>query len=244
MTVKVHDLFARKANTTMEQFSHYWTTRHAEVAKRFPQIRHYIQSHRIQEEPVVASWGQTWPDGCAETWYVDPASLQEMVSLPRFSEELMEDETHFMELGNPRPLLVSDEHFLDSERFDPGDRGVKLLLFARRPQGTDPSAFMAGWARDDDVGLGRTLGATRHVVCTPVRESGVLVQSDLDEGRSDDLSGGGSYDGVRELWWPSQEALEASVLREPEAWAELLRASVIDAPLSMSMLTRERVIIA
>jgi hypothetical protein len=241
--LKVHDLFARRPGLTLEEFSAYWSSRHAELASTFEQIKHYTQNHRLGDQALVPSFAPTWADGCAETYYDDLASLQEMVSLPRFAAELMEDEKNFMDLGNPRPLLVSEEHLLDESGFDPQDRGVKLLIFAARPSGTDREEFLAAWSRDDDVELGRKLGATRHLVWTPVTDTGVLVQADLDSGSDEKDAGGGSYDAVRELWWPERDALDEAIGRERDAWEGLLRLDTLDAGHSITLVARERVII-
>jgi hypothetical protein len=242
--VKVHDLFAHKPDISVEEFHSYWASGHAELACTFPQIKHYVQSHRIDEFEPPAGLAPTWPDGCAETWYDELASIEEMVASPRFSAELMVDETKFMNLGNPRPLLVSREALVDEDGFEPeGDRGVKLLLFAARPAGTSREDFLATWTDADDVALGRKLGATRHVVWTPVTEGGVLIQSDLDSGDDAKDTGGGSYDGVRELWWRDEAAMAAATAADNDDWQALLRLDATDAARSMTLPARERVII-
>lgn len=240
MSVKIHDLFARKAGTTLTQFSAYWTGTHAPIAQRFAQIRHYVQCHRIQERPLVEGFAPTWPDGCAETWYVDVDALAEMVASPRFSE-LMEDEPKFMNVDRPRPLLASQAQLVDSNGFDPRSRGVKLLLFAARRADLDETAFMTAWAREDDAALGRALGVSQHIVCTPVA-AGILIQTD----RAADNTAGDArpYDAVRELWWPSHGDLEQACAQHLDTWTELLHLDAIDAARSMTLLSQERVIIA
>ncbi len=199
-----------------------------------------MQCHRIQERPLVEGFAATWPDGCAETWYDDVDALAEMVAAPRFSD-LMEDETKFMNLDRPRPLLASQAQLVDSNGFDPRSRGVKLLLFAARRSGLDETGFMTAWARDDDAALGRKLGVSQHIVCTPVA-AGILIQSD----RAADASAGNTrpYDAVRELWWPSLVDFEQACARHPDAWTALLRLDAIDTARSMTLLSQERVIIA
>jgi hypothetical protein len=243
MTVKVHDLFARKPGLSRDEFSAYWSSRHAELATTFDQIKHYTQSHRYGDQSLVPSFASTWPDGCAETYYDDVASLEEMVALPRFSAELMEDEKNFMNLGNPRPLLVSEERPIDENGFDPDQRGVKLLVFAARQAGSDRDDFFAAWNHDDDAEIGRQLGASRHLVWRPLTPEGVLVQADLDSGGDDRDGGGGSYDAVRELWWHDREALDAGIEGNADAWNSLLRLDSIDAANSIPLIARERIIV-
>ncbi len=240
MSVKIHDLFARKAGTTLAEFSAYWTGTHAPIAQSFQHIRHYIQCHRIQERALVESFAPTWPDGCAETWYDNVDALAEMVASPRLSV-LMTDETKFMNIDRPRSLLASQAQLIDSQGFDASARGVKLLIFAARRSGLDESGFMQQWARDDDATLGRTLGVSQHIVCTPVA-AGILIQTD----RAADVNAGNArpYDAVRELWWPSVGHFEQARKQHPDAWTSLLRLDAIDAARSMTLLSQERVIIA
>lgn len=240
MSVKIHDLFARKTGTTCAEFSAYWTGTHAPIAQRQEQIRHYVQCHRIQERALVDGFAPTWPDGCAETWYVDVDALAEMIASPRF-RELMADEPKFMNLDRPRPLLASQAQLVDSNGFDAGARGVKLLVFAARRTGLDEATFLREWAREDDAALGRTLGVSQHIVCTPVA-AGILIQTD----RAADSSAGNArpYDAVRELWWPSLGHFEQARKQHQDAWTALLRLNAIDAPRSMTLLSQERVIIA
>lgn len=240
MSVKIHDLFARKVGTSLAEFSTYWTGTHAPIAQRFTQIRHYVQCHRIQERPLVDSFAPTWPDGCAETWYTDADALAEMVASPRFNE-LMTDETQFMNLDRPRSLLASYARLVDNNGFEVRARGVKLLVFAARRDDLDDSAFMASWARDDDAALGRTLGVSQHIVCTPAA-AGILIQSDKAADSTD--ANTRPYDAVRELWWPSLAHFEQARKQHPDAWMALLRLDAIDAARSMTLLSQERVIIA
>lgn len=240
MSVKIHDLFARKAGTTLAEFSAYWTGTHAPIARSFEQIRHYVQCHRIQERALVESFAPTWPDGCAETWYVNVDALAEMVAAPHFSK-LMTDETKFMNLDRPRSLLASQAQLIDANGFDPGARGVKLLLFAARRSDLDDAQFMGAWACEDDAALGRSLGVSQHIVCTPVA-AGILIQT--DRAAENTAANARPYDAVRELWWPSLAHFEQARAQHPQAWTALLRLEAIDAARSMTLLSQERVIIA
>ncbi len=238
--VKVHDLFAHREDLTREQFFAYWSSAHAELATTFKQIKHYTQAHRDGDQDLVPGFGETWPDGCAETWYDDAAEVEAMVSEPRFAAELMVDEKNFMNLENPRPLLVSELALLDENGFDPRDRGAKLLIFAARPSGSTREEFVAAWTSEDDVALGHELGATRQALYTPVT-AGVVIQTDLEDDSQQE--GGGSYDAVRELWWRDREALEAATAADNEAWQRLLRADVLDRSRSITLIARENVVI-
>src|SRR4051812_33799761 len=101
------DPFPRAKCISLAAFSHHWTTMHAEIAKRLPHIRHYVQSHRIEGAPPVlgAPRGETWCDGSSETWYDSAAALEEMMGESAL-RELMADEGNFMDLTAKRfPVL-------------------------------------------------------------------------------------------------------------------------------------------
>ena len=239
--VKVHDLFAHREDLSREEFFAYWRSAHAGLATTFKQIKHYTQAHRSGDQDLVPGFAETWPDGCAETWYDDASEVDAMVAEPRFAAELMEDEKNFMNLENPRPLLVSELSLLDENGFDPEDRGIKVLIFAARPGGTSREEFLAAWTSDDDAALGHELGATRQALYTPVTTGGVLIQTDLEDGSHQE--GGGSYDAVREVWWKDRAGLEAATAEDNEPWRRLLRKDALDTSRSITLIAREKVVL-
>lgn len=243
--IKVFDPFPRKQGTSLAEFSHYWITHHAELAKEFRRIKRYVQSVRLEHKPAALGppLGETCCDGCAETWHRDAASVGEMAADERFPD-LMEDEANFIDVTHRRYLVKTEEHLLDEHDFDPRLRGVKVLLFARRPPGLRPSQFTAAWTADVAATLGRQLGVTRHVVCSAV---GHIERVPSPEAGSPAGTSAASvddgYDGVRELWWPDMSSLEAGLTRSPDAASRLFRPDSIDAARSFALVAHERVIV-
>jgi hypothetical protein len=237
--VKLFDPFTRATGTTLAAFSNHWTTVHAEIAKGIPQIRHYVQSHRIEgmPAPITTALGERTCDGSSETWYDSPTEIRTMLSEPGL-EQLMLDEENFMDLAIDRYPTITREHPIDAARLDSRAHGVKLLLFVRRAVAT-AAEFRAQWPRDDDAALGRAVGATRHVACTALDESYSFLHPNPDV-RAEASQ---PYDGVRELWWPDAEALTRGAGGRPDAWAQLTRPDAVDAQRSFALFARERVII-
>jgi uncharacterized protein (TIGR02118 family) len=239
--VKLFDPFPRLTGTTLADFSAHWTGVHAEIAKHIPQIRHYVQSHRIDNPPheLFGELGATWCDGSSETWYDSAQSIQAMMDEPALAE-LMLDEANFMDLKVKRYPVMTCEHLIDAGRFEPERHGIKILLFVRRPKGVSPEEFHTRWLTDEDVALGRALGATRHVACPAVAETYTFLHPNPD------VRDGGEqpYDGVRELWWPSLDALTRAARDQPDAWSALLWPSAADVPRSLMLVAHERVIIS
>jgi len=238
--VKLFDPFPRAQGTTLEAFSAHWTGTHAEIAKaQIPQIRHYVQSHRIASKPAAldAPLGPTWCDGSSETWYDSPAELMQMVTEAGVAA-LMRDEENFMDLSVKRHPILTHEHLIDAGRLDGTAHGVKVLLFLRRAAGT-PEQFHERWLDEDDVALGRVLGVTRHVACTAVPENYSFLHPNPDVRVAREEG----YDAVRELWWPDAGALTRAAAEHPQEWSRLLNPPSADLPRSFALFAQERVII-
>jgi hypothetical protein len=243
--IKVFDPFPRKQGTSLAEFSHYWITHHAELAKEFRRIRRYVQSVRLEHKPVALGppLAETWCDGCAETWHRDAASVDEMPDDERFPD-LMEDEANFIDVTHRRYLLKAEERLLDERDFDPRLRGVKVLLFVRRSPSLRPPQFVTAWTADVAATWGRQLGVTRHVVCSAIGhiERAPSPETGSPAGASA-ASADDGYDGVRELWWPNMSALEAGLTRAPDAASRLFRPGSIDPARSFALVAHERVIV-
>lgn len=234
--MKLFDPFARRPGTTTAQFSDHWTNHHAEIAKGLPQIARYVQSHRRAEAgPLVPGLGPTWCDGSSETWYDGLASFEEMVADPEVGG-LLVDEPNFLDLDLPRSPVACAEHGLDDCGFDPADRGVKVLVFARGLRGR----FAKVLGTDERVRLGRELGVSRHVLCPRIASSDEYGNPLGDHG----AGVGDPWDGVIELWWPSEEARRSAAASDPIGFARLVTPEAIDPARSMGWLADERVIIA
>jgi EthD domain len=239
--VKLFDPFPRARGTTLQAFSDHWSTVHARIAReQIPQIRHYVQSHRVEAKPQELGnpLGETWCDGSSETWYDSPAELQQMIGEAGVAA-LMRDEENFMDLSVIRHPVVTHEHLVDAGRQGLEPTGVKVLLFTRRAAGTAPDEFLKRWLGDDDVNDGRTLGVTRHVVCTALPETYTFLHPnpEVRDPAND------PYDGVRELWWSSRDAIAAAAKESPDTWARLVDHEAADVSRSFALVAQERVII-
>jgi hypothetical protein len=219
-TIKVHYPIRRRAGLSIAEFSHYWITQHAELAKSFPQIGGMTQCVGLPGTPegLETLLSRPWCDGAAEMWLEDDRALEELTSDPGFAE-LLADEDNFIEPGM-RFFVKTSEWILDEDDFDRWRRGVKVAIFARRPEGAGREGFLRAWSRTDPS-LGRSLGASRQVEC-PVEAP---------------------YDAVRELWWPSLDALRGAGADDPDAWVALVGAQELDTQRSFALCSHERVVL-
>ncbi len=93
----------RKPNLSREDFLHHWQTNHAEVVKKLPGLRKYVQGPavtRAGREPVI--------DGIAELWFDEPPGRERGEAARQAARELLDDERNFIDLPNS-PMWYGEE---------------------------------------------------------------------------------------------------------------------------------------
>lgn len=207
--VKVFVGLPRKAEVSEQHFHDHWRHPHATWGLSIGGRIHYVQSHRIATPQLGES--QSRFDGIAEIWFGSVTDAGAYNRDPVYAGKLAPDEPSFLDMRNIR-FLVADEDVLMSGPLaqngdDPDDLGwreqdrpvtIKLIQFF------DPAT--SDWATDEDLALGRAIGAFRHVRSRPnshVHAKGAFAA------------------GVRELWWPTLTAFERGIARDPAAWSRL-----------------------
>jgi hypothetical protein len=239
--IKVFDPFPRAPQLSLEQFSEHWSTNHAAIARRLPQILLYVQTHRRADLPetLTDGFGPTWCDGSSETWYADVESLIEMTRTPVIAE-LMQDEARFMDLDQPRFPLICDPQELYTDGSERGRQGVKALLFLRRRRDLSVDDFRRAWIVPSDAEASRALGATRHVVCPALPATYEFLHPNADRLADADVSHGElPFDGVAELWWSSLDDVERGLRDSRDAWQTLLHHDAADISRSLALFGRE-----
>lgn len=97
----------RRSDLSREEFGRYWTTQHAEKAKKVPGILRYV----INLAPDLSGSGRELPyDGFAEAWFEN----EEMMRLSGRSPELqvvLEDEKNLFDLATRFSVIV-EEHVI------------------------------------------------------------------------------------------------------------------------------------
>ena len=94
----------RKPDLSREDFLHHWQTNHAEVVKKLPGLRKYVQGPavtRAGREPVI--------DGIAELWFDDVEALREAWRSPE-GQAVREDEKRFIDLERSYAFWAEDHH--------------------------------------------------------------------------------------------------------------------------------------
>jgi uncharacterized protein (TIGR02118 family) len=188
LMVKVLTLIHRKAGMPVDEFQHYWLTRHPRIVTRLPGVRRYVQSHVL---PDTYSKRVPVYDGMAEVWADDTDSLRAMTKSP-MHPDLIADEARFIDRAR-MAIVVTEEHVAKEGPTD----GVKAIELFTRKSEASVEAFQQHW-RDVHAPLATRVPGVRRYVASATRASAYAA------GRTP------SYDGAALMWFASKEALTAA----------------------------------
>lgn len=97
----------RRQGMSREEFGRYWTTVHAEKAKRVPGIARYV----INLAPDLSGSGREMPyDGFAEVWFDDLDAMRMAQRSPELAD-VLDDEVNLFDLPS-RFSVVVNEHVM------------------------------------------------------------------------------------------------------------------------------------
>lgn len=207
--LKLYEPVPRRADVPKAQFHDHWRHPHGTLAIPIPTLRAYVQNHRIETQWLGPE--QERFDGVVEAWFATAEDVAALADDPQYAEHVQPDEPNFIDVPNMVMCFTREEvvttapagsdRTVADQTWDGPARAVvvKLLQFVE-PDG-DP-----GWASDDDAELGAALGAYRHVRSRATEE----IHPD-----------GAPYLGVRELWWPTEQAFDEAMARGRTAWDAL-----------------------
>lgn len=193
--VKVINFCKRKAGMSVEAFQEYWRTTHAELVKKVPELRKYVQCHTIlsgyrKGEPL-------W-DGVAELWYENTEVMRHINDHPASKAALADDE-NFIDVSR-LVFIITEEHV---QKEGPTNSSmVKLVEFANRKPGMNVEEYQAYW-KNVHGPLAAKISVIRSYVQSHTRLSAYRA------GRQP------IYDGVAEVWFDSTDAMRESE-RSPE----------------------------
>jgi hypothetical protein len=203
----------RKPGVTAQWFHDHYRHPHGTMGRTISTMRAYTQSHQVHSDLLDAR--QTHFEATAEVWFDCVQDAIDFPGEPNYVELLIPDEPLFVDMDKLR-FVFAEEEVLQSgadwneEGVETGDR---LFRLDRRPISIKLLQYVisegtTAWDDEEDLALGRRIGALRHVRCRP----------------SPALHPEGAFCvGIRELYWPTQTAMEEGVARDPQAWETLLR---------------------
>jgi uncharacterized protein (TIGR02118 family) len=138
--VKNFGMLSRRASLSRRDFYQHWLYTHGTLVQELPQLRRYVQNHRIPAD--LAGTSAVPFDGIAITWFDDLQAARSMKEDPFFQEKVAPDEPLFMDPGALQ--FVSTEEYVLSAASPPDPdipRPVKLILLLREAEDLDPQRF-------------------------------------------------------------------------------------------------------
>jgi uncharacterized protein (TIGR02118 family) len=94
----------RKPGMSREDFGRYWTTVHAEKAKRVPGIARYV----INLAPDLSGSGREQAyDGFAEVWFATEAAMRASAKSPEIAV-VLDDEKNLFDLSTRFSVIVQE----------------------------------------------------------------------------------------------------------------------------------------
>ena len=188
--VKLVALLKRKQGLPVEEFQQYWRTTHAEVVKKLPGIRRYVQSHTLlsgyrKGEPAY--------DGVAELWF-DNTEAMRVLGPTREYADVQADELNFID-RTTMGTIITDEYVIKDGAI-PAD-GVKNIEFVTHKPGMSIEAFQKHW-REIHGPLGASIPVVQRYVQSHTRLA--IYKS----GKTP------VYDGVAITWFDSTNTMRVS----------------------------------
>ena len=212
--LKIVSFFKRKPGLSPDDFSRHWGTRHADLVRRLPGIRRYVQNPTLasgyrRHEPVY--------DGVAEAWFDDGDALR-VSGASREYRAVKDDEANFID-GSSIGSVITEEVVVVG---GPEEKNaVKLIAFLNRRPDLTPESFGAYWREKHGPLAAKVPGIVRYVQCH-------VTPGIYRAGREP------RYDGVPISWFADADALRASgstrqyeAVRADEAHFLVPRASAL-----------------
>jgi uncharacterized protein (TIGR02118 family) len=217
--VKAIYFIKRKPGMDLDAFGAYWRTTHAELVKKVPGLRGYVQSQTIgsayrKGEPVY--------DGVAMLWYDDTDTMRRIADTPE-SRAAVADDARFIDMTS-FSFVVTEEVVQKEGRINPSM--VKLVEFINRKPGMAPEAFQKYW-RESHGPLAAKIPVMRRYVQNHVRLSAYR------SGREP------LYDGVVEVWFDSTDAMRESEKTPEYAAVRADEPNLLDGSRLAFIITRE-----
>jgi len=181
-------LITRKAGLSDAEFHRYWREVHGPIAKKIPQLKSYVQAHRIQFPGAMANSPY---DGAAEVMIEDEAALEQLRKEPTYLQGALADEAKFIDLKRVAWQVTTDQVIVDGPR-KPGM--VKAVFQVRRKHGWPLADFRKYWIEVHGPIVSKYPGLKRYVQCHAVDGSYAC--------------GDPLWDGVAQIWCDDVSAME------------------------------------
>jgi uncharacterized protein (TIGR02118 family) len=188
--VKSINFLKRKPGMSVAAFQEYWRTTHAELVKKVPGLRKYLQCHTLlsgyrRGEPVY--------DGVAELWYDNTDVMRRIADLPESRVALADDE-NFLDMSRMTFILTQE---YEQKEGPTTSSMVKLVEFVTRKPGMEVEAFQEYWRTIHGPLAAKIPMIRRYVQCHTRLSAYRAGRQPL-------------YDGIAEVWFDSTDTMRQS----------------------------------
>jgi uncharacterized protein (TIGR02118 family) len=222
--VKMVAFFKRTPGMSVEAFQQYWRTTHAELVRKLPGIRKYVQSHTLRSGYRK---GEPAYDGVAEVWFDDTNAMRAAAQTPTYAA-VRADEANFIDLST-MGSIITEEHIIKDGPIPPD--GVKNIEFVRHKPGLPIEEFQRYW-REVHGPLGASIPVVRRYVQSHTR------RSVYESGKTP------LYDGVALTWFDDTQAMRVSATTPEYARTRADEINFIAPGTLPFVITKEHVVVA
>ena len=221
--LKACTLVKRMPGMEVETFQKYWLGKHADIVRKLPLVKRYVQSH-----PLLGGYrkGELIYDGLAEIWVDNTEALRSMAKSDAY-KAVTEDEANFIDAKNTS-LLLTEEHVIKDGKI-PKD-GIKSIGLVTRKNGMSAQDFQTYWNNVHGP-LANEISVVRRYVQSHTKLAGYNREPKP------------SWDGIGITWFDSVDKMKTSI-GTPEYESTLADGANFTETTSQNlMLTREHFII-
>lgn len=220
--IHIHYFITRKAGMDDAGFHRYWRETHGPIAARIPQLRRYVQSHRVPAPNANSPY-----DGEAEVLIDSFEALAALRRSPEYLEGALADERNFIDLTRVEWMATRDHVIHDGPT---GAGLVKGVWQLRRKPGMALEEFRKYWIGVHGPLALKLPGLGRYVQSHLIDEAYLYAEP--------------RFDGVAQLWFQSPETFAAAFAGP--AGKELLAdgAKFIETDQMRFFMAQEHVVIA
>jgi uncharacterized protein (TIGR02118 family) len=212
----------RKPSLSDAEFHRYWREVHGPIAKRVPQLRRYIQSHRI---PFAGA--DSLYDGAAEVWIDNEAAMNDLRQSPEYLQGALADEFNFIDMNRVEWLVTNDQVILDGPQTP---QLVKTIFQLKRKPGMSLADFRKYWVEVHGPLVCKLPGLRRYVQCHAIDGAYTYAEP--------------KWDGVAQLWVDNVAAMQSMMAAKEftdGSWPDAEK--FLDLPLARSFVAQEHQVI-
>ncbi len=160
--IHIHYFIRCKPGMAQQEFHRYWKEVHGPIASKIPQLRAYVQSHKIPfgQEPADSPF-----DGVAEAWLDSEQAGQESVQSTEYREGALADESNFIDMSQVLWVRATDHVVLAGAPIKQDTRLVKGIFLLKRKPGMSLADFRQYWKEVHGPIVLKLPGLRRYVQC-------------------------------------------------------------------------------